>query len=140
MDKKEVIVDYTGGMSFEGHIDNHSIQIDAKSSVGGEDLGPTPKPLLLISLAGCTGMDVVSLLKKMRQSYDTFKLKVTGELTEEHPKYYHTVNVDYYFSGANVDEKKCRRAVQLSVEKYCGVMEMFRRFAKVETNTYFHNS
>ncbi|MGB2684602.1 MAG: OsmC family peroxiredoxin, partial [Olleya sp.] len=57
----------------------------------------------------------------------------------EHPKYYHTVILDYHFTGKDLNEEKINRAVQLSIEKYCGVMEMFRRFSEVKTNVYFHN-
>ncbi len=61
-----------------------------------------------------------------------------GELTDEHPKYYHSVNVEYHFYGSDLNKEKIERAVQLSVEKYCGVMEMFRRFADVKTNIQYH--
>ena len=65
---------------------------------------------------------------------------VTGELTEEHPKYYHSVTVDYHFYGSDLNKSKCEKAVKLSVEKYCGVMEMFRRFAVIKTNIIYHIS
>ena len=66
------------------------------------------------------------------------KIVVEGELTDKHPKYYNSVNIKYYFSGDGIDSNKCRRAVELSVKKYCGVMEMFRQFAKVKTDILFH--
>jgi putative redox protein len=65
------------------------------------------------------------------------QIDVEGELTEEHPKYYQTVHVNYYFSGPQIDQKKCNRAVQLSIDKYCGVMEMFRKFATINTKIHF---
>ena len=65
---------------------------------------------------------------------------VEGELTDEHPKYYHTVTVDYHFYGKDLKESKINKAVDLSIEKYCGVMEMFRRFAKIKTTVHIHNS
>jgi putative redox protein len=68
-----------------------------------------------------------------------FKMEVTGELTDEHPKYYHKVKLDYHFYGDDLDEKKIKKSVDLSVEKYCGVMEMFRRFATLETEIHYHN-
>ena len=71
--------------------------------------------------------------------YD-FKMDVEGELTDEHPKYYHTVTLDYHFTGKDLNEAKIKKAIDLSIEKYCGVMEMFRRFAKINTNIHFHNS
>lgn len=118
----------------------HKVFIDTSSEHGGNDSGLRPKAMMLSSLAGCSGLDVVSLLKKMRITPDDFKMEVTGELTEEHPKYYHTVTVDYHFYGKELDETKIQKAVNLSIEKYCGVMEMFRKFAKVNTAIHIHNT
>ena len=67
-------------------------------------------------------------------------MEVIGELTEEHPKYYHTVHLDYHFYGTELKEDKITKAVTLSIDQYCGVMEMFRRFSKVTTKIYFHES
>ncbi|WP_299155850.1 OsmC family protein [uncultured Tenacibaculum sp.] len=117
----------------------HKVLIDTSEENGGNNSGLGPKAMMLSSLAGCSGLDVVSLLKKMRTSITDFKMEVTGELTEEHPKYYDKVSVDYHFYGENLDEDKINKAVTLSIDKYCGVMEMFRKFAKVKTATHFHN-
>ena len=116
----------------------HSVLIDTSSENGGENKGLGPKALMLSSLAGCSGLDVVSLLKKMRAEVADFKMVVHAELTEEHPKYYHKVAVEYHFYGSNLQEDKINKAVDLSVDKYCGVMEMFRQFAKVTTEVYLH--
>lgn len=110
----------------------HEFYMDVSSAHGGQDSGMRPKALMLSSLAGCSGVDVVALLKKMRVVVDDFKIIVTGELTEEHPKFYHKVKVVYVFNGLDLDEEKIHKAVNLSVDKYCGVMEMFRQFATVE--------
>jgi len=103
-----------------------------------------PKAVMLSSLAACSGLDVVSITEKMKTEFANFKIEVqgelTGELTGEHPKTYHTVNVDYHFYGKDLEEEKITKAVNLSVEKYCGVMEMFRQFANVETQIHFHNA
>ena len=117
----------------------HKVLIDTSEENGGNNSGLGPKAMMLSSLAGCSGLDVVSLLKKMRTSIADFKMEVTGELTEEHPKYYGKVSVDYHFYGDNLDEDKINKAVNLSIEKYCGVMEMFRKFAEVKTAIHFHN-
>jgi len=109
-----------------------------KSQDNGDVVGFAPKALMLSSLAGCSGLDVVSLLEKMRAEVADFYIEVTGELTDEHPKYYHKVKVDYHFSDVNLQEDKIQKAVNLSVTKYCGVMEMFRRFATVETEIHLH--
>lgn len=105
---------------------------------GIENKGLRPKALMLSSLAGCSGLDVVSLLKKMRAEVEDFKMVVHGELTEEHPRYYHKVVVEYHFYGNDLQEDKINKAVKLSVDQYCGVMEMFRQFAKVTTEVYLH--
>ncbi len=98
-----------------------------------------PKALMLSSLAGCSGLDVVSILEKMKSKVSDIKIETTGELTDEHPKTYHTVTVNYHFYGPNLEEDKINKAVKLSVDKYCGVMEMFRQFAVVKTTVHFHN-
>ena len=105
---------------------------------GIENKGLRPKALMLSSLAGCSGLDVVSLLKKMRAEVDDFKMVVHGELTEEHPRYYHKVVIAYHFYGSDLQEDKINKAVKLSVDQYCGVMVMFRQFAKVTTEVYLH--
>jgi len=116
----------------------HSVLIDTSSENGGENKGLGAKALMLSSLAGCSGLDVVSLLKKMRAEVANFKMVVHAELTEEHPKYYHKVAVEYHFYGSNLQEDKINKAVKLSTDQYCGVMEMFRQFAKVTTEVYLH--
>lgn len=118
----------------------HQVTIDTSEENGGNNSGLGPKAMMLSSLAGCSGLDVVSLLKKMRVDLADFKMVVTGELTEEHPKYYHTVHVEYHFTGADLKEDKIEKAVELSVDKYCGVMEMFRKFATVKTSIHYHKN
>lgn len=135
----KITTHWKGNMVFES--DNPrwpSIMMDASKEFGGTNSGMAPKAMMLSSLAGCSGLDVISTLNKMKVEIDDFKIEVSGELTEEHPKYYHSVVVDYHFYGTDLNKKKCERAVDLSVDKYCGVMEMFRRFAKIETNIIYH--
>ena len=103
-----------------------------------DTIGFGPKALMLSSLAGCSGLDVVSLLKKMRAEVTDFKIEITAELTDEHPKFYNKVKVDYHFSDSELNPEKIQKAVNLSVTKYCGVMEMFRQFAEVEIEIIFH--
>ena len=79
---------WIGNMAFEWEINDHKVIIDATENVGGENKGPQPKPFMLASLGGCTAMDVISILKKMRVDLDDFKVKVEGDITEEHPKHY----------------------------------------------------
>jgi putative redox protein len=95
---------------------------------------------MLASLAGCSGIDIAMLIKKMKVAITTFDIEVEAELTEEHPKYYHTVKCIYNFYGDNLNETKIKKVVNLSVDKYCGVMEMFRQFAEVKIEIKYHNS
>ncbi|MCF7567294.1 OsmC family protein [Sabulilitoribacter arenilitoris] len=137
----KVTTNWKGNMVFES--DNprwDSIMMDASEDFGGTNSGMAPKAMMLSSLAGCSGLDVVSVLNKMRVKIDDFKIVIEGELTDEHPKYYHKVSVDYHFYGKDLKEKKIKNAVDLSVEKYCGVMEMFRHFADIKIQIHYHNS
>ena len=120
-------------MLFNADTMGGSFYIDAAQEVGGEGKGVRPKALMLTSLAGCTGMDIVSLLKKMRAEVEGIEIDVAAELTEEHPKYYHKVHMEYRFYGKEFQKDKIEKAVNLSIDKYCGVMEMFRKFAEVTT-------
>lgn len=134
--KEKVDVKWQDGMAFEAslHENTQKIMIDATPAVGGRDLGPRPKTLMLVSLGGCTAMDVISILKKMRVTPDYFNVEVEGELTEEHPKYFHTITVNYIFRGKDLPMDKLKKAVSLSEERYCGVTEMLRHSAKIISN------
>ena len=138
---QKVVTTWKGNMKMES--DNPSgmnLYIDASPDDGGKGEGYRPKALMLSSLAGCSGLDVAALIKKMKLEVEDFRIDIEAELTEEHPKFYHKVNVEYHFFGKELNEKKLQRAVDLSVEKYCGVMEMFRKFAKMNIKTVFHHS
>jgi len=119
-------------MAFEADVNDHKIVLDAGISGGGQDLGPRPKALLLAGLGGCTGMDVVSLLKKMHVSIDSFDVKIEAEMTEDHPKIYHSIVVYYIFKGKDLPLEKIEKAVNLSQEKYCGVSAMLGKSSKIE--------
>jgi putative redox protein len=92
--------------------------------------GPTPMGLLLMAFGGCTGMDVVSILEKMRIEIEGLEIDVKGERSEEHPKTYRSIELVYRISG-EVDEEKAKRAVELSMEKYCSVSAMLKKSAEV---------
>lgn len=136
----QITTKWLGKMAFES--DNPSgisLKIDASPDDGGEGKGYRPKALMLSGLAGCSGLDVAMLIGKMKLDVRDFTIDITANLTDEHPKYYDKVAVTYHFYGDKLEEKKLQRAVDLSVEKYCGVMEMFRRFAEVSIETNFHH-
>lgn len=129
--KHETVLKWGTGLQFIGDLPGGEVKYDADEAVGGSGNGLRPKPTMLGALAGCTGMDVASLLRKMRTEPDQFRVEVSGDLTDEHPKVYRTVEVRYYFAGENLNQSKIEKAVDLSVNRYCGVYEMFRAFATI---------
>ncbi len=128
----KVAVTWKEDMAFETEVNGFKIMIDADEKVGGKNRGPRPKPLTLASLGGCTGMDVISILKKMRVEPTYFNIDVEGQLTDEHPKYYHKIHITYTFSGNNLDREKIEKAVNLSQDRYCGVSELLRKGAEIK--------
>jgi len=126
-----VSVKWIENMAFEANVNEHKIILDADESVGGQNLGPRPKPLTLAGLGGCTGMDVVALLKKMKVDVDAFEIRIHADLTEEHPRIYHTIILYYVFWGKDLPMDKLEKAVSLSQEKYCGVSAMFGKASKI---------
>ena len=124
---KTVNVIWNSGMQFIGKVDDFSIVLDASDEVGGKNSGPRPKSLLMISLGGCTGMDVVSLLKKMKVNFSFFNIKLTGTLAEEHPMSYENIHIIYEIICSKDDLAKVEKAVQLSMNKYCGVSATLKK-------------
>ena len=118
-------------MSFESEINGHKLVVDAKEEVGGQDRGPRPKPLMLAALGGCTSMDVISILKKMRVELKSLNVIVEGELSEEHPKHFTKMRVIYEVEGDNLPMDKIQKAVTLSEEKYCGVSVVYRQVMEI---------
>lgn len=119
------------GMTLQSNLSDGIVNLDIPYDEGGNGNGVKPKPLMLSALAGCTAMDVVSLLKKMKIKYRYFEVKVAAELTDEHPKHYSKVDVEYIFKGEDLNTERIQRAVELSFNKYCGVIYMFKQFAEV---------
>jgi putative redox protein len=110
---------------------NHLVPMDAAPDSGGEGSATRPLELLLVSLGGCTGMDVVSLLRKMRVEFAGIELNITAEKSEGHPSVYTRIDVEYVVTGRDVDEEKLKRAIELSQEKYCSVSAMLREACPV---------
>ncbi len=131
MKAERVTTTWLEDMAFEADINGHKIIIDADEKVGGKDRGPRPKPFMQLSVAGCTAMDVVSILKKMRVQLDDFKVHVDGELTEEHPKHYSSMHIIYEFTGKELPMEKLKKAVSLSEERYCGVSYSYKQVMKI---------
>ncbi|MFN8241970.1 MAG: OsmC family protein [Bacteroidales bacterium] len=129
--KDSVTARFSGNMLFTTVVNGHELKIDASREGGGNNEGPRPKSLMMASLAGCTGMDVVSILRKMRVEFESFNVEVTGNITEEHPRHYDQMHVKYILSGHDIPREKVETAVSLSQEKYCGVSYSYKQAMKV---------
>ena len=125
--KTSLNINWIENMSFETDMDGHKVIIDAAPEVGGNDKGPRPKQFMVLALAGCTGMDVVSILKKMKVEFEKMSIEIQSELTDEHPKHYNKMHVVYKFWGKNLPLDKIEKAVSLSDEKYCGVSAAYKK-------------
>jgi len=125
---REIIVaDWLDGVAFETAVDEHRIILDTPADYGGRSRGPRPKPLLLVALAGCTGMDVISMLQKMRMPVEKFRVVVEGDLTAEHPRQFYRIHIVYEFTGRNLSPEKLKQAIELSQDKYCGVSATLKK-------------
>ena len=127
MDKVSIYADWQSGLAFEADVTGHKLMLDADEKVGGTNKGPRPKPLMLVALAGCTGMDVISILQKMKVEVKKFRVWVEALQTEEHPKHYTEMKVIYEFTGPNLPMDKLEKAIGLSEERYCGVSATLRK-------------
>jgi putative redox protein len=125
--KDSIHVSWSGGMNFETEINGHKLSVDAKNDVGGQDKGPRPKPLMMLALAGCTGMDVISILGKMRVEVEDFDIKIEADLTDEHPKHFTKMHIIYMFKGKDLDIEKLKKAIDLSQDRYCGVSATYKK-------------
>lgn len=128
-------VTWKDGMAFDAHLENFSFVIDADPTVGGRNLGPRPKGLTLVSLAGCTAMDVISILGKMKVQPDIehFEVATDGVLEPNLPKRIQEITISYIFKGAKLPAvaDKIKHAIELSMETYCGVSATLRPTVKL---------
>jgi putative redox protein len=122
-----VDVKWNGKMNFEAIIEEHRIIMDLDKEKGGENAGPRPKPLMLASLGGCTGIDVILILKKMKIEPDYFNMKIIGDQTEDFPKKYEKIKIIYEFRGKDLAINKLKQAIELSQDKYCGVSAVYKK-------------
>ena len=135
----KVITKWSEGMKFQTIGPDGSSLTFGSSLEGDNQKVASPKALMLSSLAVCSGIDIVSILEKMKVELNDFKINTIGSLTQEHPKYYNKVSVEYHFYGEQLDKEKINKAVNLSITKYCGVMEMFRSFAEITTEIHYNS-
>lgn len=119
--KETISAKWLNGLAFEAEVDGHKIYMDSAQEHGGKNTGPRPKPLMMVALAGCTGMDVAAVLKKMKEEVEELTIEVEGDVTEEHPKRFEGMKVIYRVKGKGINRKNVEKAVNLSVTRYCGV-------------------
>jgi putative redox protein len=122
-----VITEWNSDMAFESMVSGHRVVMDADSMFGGKDRGSRPKTLLLSALGGCTGMDVVSILNKMKIKPEKFRITAEAEIADEHPKVFTKIHLTYEFTGKNLPPDKLKKAVDLSQERYCPVSAMLKK-------------
>ena len=127
----EIDTQWMGKMQFNALVNGHTIVMDAPERVGGEDHGPIPKPFILSALAGCTGMDIVAILRKADKEVKDFDLKVIGEISKKTPIEYVAIHIVYSFTGPVENQEATLSAVTDSQEKYCGVSHMLKKILPV---------
>lgn len=124
----DITLNWKGRMSFEGAGDSGFAQkMDAEETVGGDNNGARPMEMIALGLAGCTGMDVISILQKKKQPVADFQIKIRAERAGEHPKVFTQAVIEYLVTGKNVDEAALLRAIELSAEKYCPAQAMLSK-------------
>lgn len=135
MTTNEVTITLQDGMHFTSEReDGQTIHLDSRPDFGGQGLGVRPKPLLLVSLAACTGMDVLSILRKKRQDVTGFDITVTAEQAETHPKVYTSIAIKYMVQGNDISPKAVEKAIHLSITKYCPVANMLIQVVPIDTS------
>jgi putative redox protein len=127
----EIETQWMGKMQFNALVNGHTVIMDAPERVGGEDHGPIPKPFVLSALSGCTGMDIIAILRKAQKQVDDFSMKVTGEISKHAPIEYTSIHVVYEFKGSEENKQSALNAVTDSQEKYCGISHMLKKIMPV---------
>ena len=136
MSTKTATIKQLRGITFAGKTDSgHWVMMDGPENFGGSNAAIRPKELLLLSLGGCTGSDVTSILSKKRVKLEGFELNLTAEMTEEHPQVYTKINIEYVFKGKDLKPADLERAIELSLTKYCGVTAMLQKAIDI-THSY----
>lgn len=125
--KETISAKWLSDLAFEADVDEHKVYMDSSQEHGGKNTGPRPKLLMMVALAGCTGMDVAAILKKMREEVEEFTIEVEGDVTEEHPKKFAGMKLIYRVKGKGINRKNVEKAVHLSVTRYCGISANYEK-------------
>ncbi len=125
-------VTYTSGLQFVAAGDSgHAVVMDGEEKFGGRNSGPRPMELLLMGIGGCSGMDIVSILKKKRERLTGLDINVSGTMAEEYPHKYTQIDIEYIVKGRGLSDSAVRRAIELSMDKYCSVKATLDGVAKI---------
>lgn len=133
-----IYTQWMGDMQFNTLIGDHTIVMDAPERAGGHDQGPIPKPLLLTALSGCTGMDVVALLKKKQITLNALQIYVEGQLTKRHPLQYESIHIRFEIEGHEADKEFVLEAIMTSQDSLCGVSAMLKKSSSVTWSVEFN--
>ena len=126
-------VKFVDGLQFVGEASSgHAIIMDGDPEFGGSDTGIRPSELLLVGIAGCSGMDVISILRKKKQEVTGFEIRVDGDKADSHPKKFTDITLKFIIKGKNMSEEAVKRAVGLSMDKYCSVKATLEGVAKID--------
>lgn len=132
---KKAFVKQLQGITFTGKTDsNHWITMDGPENFYGSNAGIRPKELILLSLAGCTGSDVIAILQKKKVKLDNLEINITAEQQETHPQVYTKINIEFLFYGKDIAEKDVERAIELSQGTYCSVTAMLQKSVEITHN------
>lgn len=136
MAQKKAFIKQLQGITFAGKTDsNNWVMMDGPEDFGGSNAAIRPKELLLLSLGGCTGADVASILQKKRIKLDGYEMNLTADATEDYPQVYTKIHIEYIFYGEDIPVKDVERAIELSQTKYCGVTAMLSKAMEI-THSY----
>ena len=125
-------IKYVDGLQFVGHADSgHAVVMDSDAEFGGSNTGARPMELLLMGIGGCSGMDIVSILKKKKEKVTGLEINVDGKKAEDYPQKFTNIDIEYVVKGRNLKEEAVKRAVQLSMDKYCSVKASLEGSAKI---------
>ncbi len=138
MASHEIETQWMGKMQFNALINGHTVIMDAPERSGGEDKAPIPKPFVLTALSGCTGMDIIALLRRSNQSIDDLSMTVTGELSKQAPIQYISIHILYAIRADESTREVVLKAIMDSQEKYCGVSSMLKKAIPITWEIYFN--
>ena len=137
-DVQEARVELVDGMHFAGYGfpggDEASVHLDAAEDFGGRGLGDRPQSLLLVSLCGCTAMDVLSILRKKREAVSGLEVRARASRADDHPRVYTSIHLTYVVSGQDIAPASIERAIELSLDRYCPVAALLKQVVPIDTS------